>query len=116
MALTAAEFVARFPEFGTVDAAVISRWIDEAGRSHNSAQWGGKSDDGLAYLTAHLIVTFGPDACGEGAAGPVSSEREGQIAVGYAVGQIFKNSEMGSTKYGRRYIQLRKTIFVTHCL
>lgn len=95
---------------------MITRWLDEAGNHHNSIQWGGKSDDGLAYLTAHLIAMFADPTGDEPGAGPVTSEREGQVQVSYAVSDAFKANDFGSTKYGRRYISMRKTIFVTRCV
>lgn len=121
MAVTATDFKTRFPEFACLDDGVIERWLAEAPRYINATQWGGKADDGLAYLTAHLIATFEADAIGqsEPGVGPVTSEKEG--SVGYSisplvVADIFRKDSMGGTKYGRRYREILRTIFVTRCI
>lgn len=115
MTVNATNFKARFSEFACLDDDTVTRWLAEATRYINTTQWGGKADDGLAYLTAHLIVTFEADAIGEDepGAGPVKSEREGSIAVAYGISDTFLKDSMGGTKYGRRYREILKTIFVT---
>jgi hypothetical protein len=115
LTVDATNFKARFPELACVDDGIIDRWLAEATRYINTTQWGGKADDGLAYLTAHLIATFEADAIGEGepGAGPIKSEREGSVAVAYDIAEQFKKDSMGGTRYGRRYREILKTIFVT---
>jgi hypothetical protein len=119
MAVDADNFRARFPEFSGISDAVIDRWLAEAGRNHNVTQWGGKSDDGLAYQAAHLIVVF-EGAPGSGFdgdyAGPIKREREGQVETELiGVADVFLKDDFGTTKYGRRYLALRATLFVTRC-
>jgi len=118
VAVTVVTIKARFPEFASLGDDTIAMYLAEAERSHNAGQWGGKSDDGLSYLTAHLLAMFGAsgDGCDDPAPGPVTSEREGAVAASYAVSDEAKQSEFGSTKYGRRYLELRRTIFVTRCI
>ncbi len=118
MAITVQDITTRFPEFASLDPARIQSAINEAGRSHNAIEWGPKSDDGLAYFTAHLLAKFGPDsgACSEDGPGPVTSEREGQVAVSYAISSKSKESDLGSTKYGRYYLRLQGTLFVRRCV
>ena len=115
MTVTASSFKAALPEFASVDDAVVERWLAEATRHHSTTQWGPKSDDGLIYLTAHLITSFSVDGGDEPGAGPVTSEREGQVAVAYKISSVFTEDEFGSTKYGRRYASIRKTVFTTRC-
>lgn len=116
MAITVADIKTRFPEFAGLDDGVIAQYLAEAERNHNAGQWGGKSDDGLAYQTAHLLACFAAGEDSEPGSGPISSEREGEVAVSYAVSDRVKDSAFGSTKYGRWYLELRKTIFVTRCV
>lgn len=118
MAVTATDFKTRFPEFACLDDAVVDRWLAEATRYINATQWGTKGDDGIAYLGAHLIVTFEADAIAgdEPGAGPIKSEREGSVAVAYEISDNFMQDSMGGTKYGRRYREILKTIFVTRLI
>lgn len=115
MTVDATNFKARFQELACLDDAVITRWLAEATRYINITQWGGKADDGLAYLTAHLIATFETEALktDEPGAGPVTSEREGGVATSYAIAESFTKDSMGGTKYGRRYREILGTVFVT---
>lgn len=115
MSVNASSFKAALPEFASVDDAIVERWLAEATRHHNITQWGLKSDDGLIYLTAHLLASFAQGGFDEPGAGPVTSEREGQVAVSYKVSSVFTEDEFGSTKYGRRYASIRKTVFTTRC-
>jgi hypothetical protein len=118
LTVDATNFKARFPELACLDDDVVTRWLTEAARYINTSQWSGKADDGHAYLTAHLIVTFEADKLDsdEPGAGPIKSEREGSVAVAYEIAEAFKQSSLGGTKYGRRYLEIQKTIFVTRCI
>ena len=118
MALTAAQFKARFSELACLPDATIERWLDEAVRGLNVTQWGPKYDDGLAYMTAHLIVTFEAENLGGGepGAGPVTSEKEGPVSYSISplvIAGMFRKDSFGGTKYGRRYRELLGSIFVT---
>ena len=50
MAVTATTFVARFPEFGTIETSVVTATVAEAGRQCDSDLWGDKHDDAVNYL------------------------------------------------------------------
>lgn len=111
--VTPGDIATRFPEFSAVPSATIQQWIDEALCNVNECQWDKRGTFAVELLTAHYLTTFSSPDCAEPAAGPVSSEREGQIAVTYAVADRFKDDALGSTKYGRQFLTLRKRIFVT---
>jgi hypothetical protein len=120
MAVTATEFKARFPEFGELPDATVDRWLDEAARNLSTSQWNDLYDDGQAYMTAHLIVTFENLTLGtpEPGAGPVTSEKEGQVAVSISplvIAEAFRKDSFSGTKYGRRYRELLRAVFVTRC-
>ena len=119
MTVTAADIKVRFPEFGSIDSATITRWLEEAERHHNACQWGSKSDDGLAWLTAHMLAAFGDECSGSSLGpGPLTSSREGQVAASWSpltVPEIFRKNDLGTTAYGRRYLSMLDTLFVKRC-
>lgn len=108
--VTAQDIRSRLPEFCKLDNLVIEAAILAASGCINETQWGPKrADEATIYLTGHvlLFVDDGSDL----PAGPVNSEREGGISIGYAVSQAFTDSAYGSTSYGRQYLELRRTAF-----
>ena len=109
--LTVSDFKTDFPEFEETDNTVVTRFIGKAEIRVNRTEWGVKADDGVGYLTAHLLKRFEQ---GDGAAsGPVASERVGDIAVSYGVSDDFKNRELASTVYGRQYLDLCGEVFAS---
>ena len=120
IAVTPSDITALFPEFGPLDPALIQTWIDEATPSVNETQWAGKAESAVKFLTAHFLSVFaGSDGSGTGSVsspGPVTSEREGQVQASYGVAGIFTSNDLGSTKYGRRYLAMLKAIFVTRVI
>jgi hypothetical protein len=120
MAVTAASIKEQFPEFGSIDSVVITRWLDYAGRNHNETQWGGKSDDGLSWLTAHFLQAFAVNnGCGsELGPGPLTATAEGRGSASWSpltVAKMFAKNDLGTTKYGRRYLSMLDTLFVIRC-
>ncbi len=107
--LTVSNFKTDFPEFEAISNATVSRFITKAECRVNRMEWGKKADDGVGYLTAHLLKRL---AQGDGAAsGPVASEKVGDIAVSYGVSDDFKNRELASTVYGRQYLDICGEVF-----
>ena len=120
MSVTAADIKARFPEFASMDNALVTRWIEEAERNHNAACWSGKSDDGLSYLVAHLLAAFPGTECDAAGLGPgvLTGSSEGSVSASWSplnIPKIFNNDDLSTTKYGRRYLSLRDTIFCCRC-
>ena len=122
MAITPADIKTRFPEFGAVSTADIQRWLDEAETNHNACQWGGKSDDGLAWLTAHFLTAFPPPSSGtcdgELGPGPLTAAAQGRNSASWSpltVPKIFAKDDLGTTKYGRRYLSMRATLMTCRC-
>lgn len=111
MSLSVSDFKVDFPEFEAVDNAIVTRFLAKAGLRVNLTAWGAKADDGIGYLTAHLLKRLEQ---GDGAAsGPVASEKVGDIAVSYGVSEDFKDRELASTVYGRQYLDLCSEVFAT---
>jgi hypothetical protein len=120
MSLTVADIKNRFSEFEAIDSVVVQRWLDEAARNHNATQWGEKSDDGLAWLTAHFLTAFASTSGGGGGfgPGPLTATAEGQTSASWSpltIPKIFAKNDLGTTPYGRRYLSLLQTLFVTRC-
>lgn len=112
MPVTAQTIKTRLPEFESLDNGIVAAHIVAAGTYINRTQWGEvKADEGLIYLTGHLLK-FREQGSGLDS-GPVTSEREGGLAVAYAVSDEAKNSPYGATVYGRQYLELRRTTFPT---
>ena len=116
MAVTASDMRTRFPEFASLDTATIERWLDEASRNHNQTQWAGKSDDGLAWLTAHFLASYGSGCTTDFGPGPLTSTAQGRTSASFALAKAFTKNDIGTTKYGRRYLSLLQTIFPTRCV
>ena len=56
MAVTAATFIARFPEFGNLDSDVVAASLKEAERQCDADAWGNTHDEAIHYLTAHMLA------------------------------------------------------------
>jgi hypothetical protein len=111
VAITVADIRTQLPEFSSLTDAQIQLALDKANRRINTTAWGVKADDGLVCLTGHLLARSATE--GQGAAGPISSESVGQVSVSYAISDSFKESDLGSTSYGRCFLELRKEVFPT---
>lgn len=110
MAVTVQNIRDRLPEFCKVDNQIIAAVLAAADACINRTQWGTKrADEGTVWLTGHLLLHL-QDGSGLNS-GPVSSEREGGLSIGYAVSEAFKESAYGATSYGRQYLELRRTAF-----
>jgi hypothetical protein len=121
MTVTVNDFKNRFPEFASVDSATITRWIDEGLRQHNVECWGAKSDDGLAYMVAHFLAAFPPGGCSDAhgfGPGVLTGSSEGQVSASWSpmtIPKDYTKDDFGTTKYGRRYLTLRKSLFCCRC-
>lgn len=109
MAVTVSDIKTDFPEFAGLANGIITRFLAKAALRVSAAEWGLKFDDGIEFLTAHLLQRR-LEGTGSGS-GPVTSEKVGDISVGYAASKIATDSEFGSTVYGRMYLQLCSEIF-----
>jgi hypothetical protein len=110
MAVTVQTIRDRLPEFCKVDNQIIAAAIASAEACINAPQWGAnRADEAAIWLTGHLLLVMQE---GSGLnAGPVTSESEGGLSIGYAVSDAFKESAYGATSYGRQFLELRRTAF-----
>ncbi len=112
MAVTAAEVKTIATEFAAVADARVDIFIAQAETRTNRANWGNKADDGVIYLTAHLLKL--DDLQGEAPAGPVSARRVRDVSWAFA--NPTSTEGLDSTAWGRRYKELKSTIFGSRVL
>lgn len=101
------------------EQARITRFISRAACRVSSDVFGDCYNDALAYMTAHMMTVSGATGvAGMGAAaGPVASEKVGDVETRYAVqsGQNAgptRSEDLGATAYGRAFLQLRSECVV----
>ena len=109
--------------FDSVEDEEIQLTIDEACRYVSEENWGERFDDGVFYMTAHILTELAllESAAGDGGAaasgnavpaGPVSSESILQWRVSYAVseGGAFDDA-LATTTWGRQYLARCHRVF-----
>lgn len=101
------------PEFVTEDPLRITRFIERAKRRVNAAIWREKSDDGIAYLTAHLLKMSQQAESGD--VGQVTSEKVGDLARSFATSSTEKGS-ISKTNYGLIFLELQRTLVTSPVL
>lgn len=117
MTVTAQDIKDTWAEFATTSDALIELFLAQAQRRINATQWGDKADDGTLYLTGHLLkIECQLRTTGKTAAGPISQQRVGDLAVSYQIPDNASKSFLSSTAYGREYLDLRALIFPTRVL
>ena len=117
MAVTAKEIKDCLPEFAGFSDLVVDKFRLQAERRVNLAQWAGKADDAILYLTGHLLKLFKSFTSGATAAsGPISQKRVGDLAVSYKVPEKMSNTWLARTTYGQMYIELKQGVWPTRVL
>lgn len=98
------------PEFSSTDANRAQLFIDRASRFVSQDAWGARADDGVIELACHMLKVA--DGQGGATPGAPTSDHVGDVSTSYQVGGDKRwDSELGSTSYGRTYMQLRRLIF-----
>lgn len=98
------------PELTDESDVRIDLFIDICKLRNDAGVWGDKYDYAVALDACHELTM----ANRRGSGGPVTSERVGDLAVGYGSFQAGKlQSPYDMTAYGQMYINLRKTLLVT---
>jgi hypothetical protein len=123
--VTPSDVVKIAPEFSDLAASPagaiqIESMIDVARTFINEGKWGAiRGQKGLTFLAAHLCTQLiGEEGTGgDSASGPVTSEKVGDLQRSYGSielsGLDTQEEVFSSTKYGRLFIALRKTITIT---
>ena len=115
--MTAADFLNKFPEFQSVDETRIELGLNEAKLQVVEKIWGRFYEIGVLHLAAHILAMQGalnteatnnPQPLRE-----ISSKAVGSLSVSYTSGKTGFESESGSyylTKYGQRFLELKKLV------
>ncbi len=120
MAVTYASFVVLFPAFTTGVAEEqdrITAYIALASNSVSSSVWVDWTDEGISFLTAHMLTLANQAGSGTGGsgAGALTKVKVGQLEKNYGFSMDLISTQNGllSTSYGQRYLQLRSQLSLT---
>jgi hypothetical protein len=96
----------------------IDFFLDQAALSVNRTRFGSRADLATILLAAHFLTRFPASGGQPGAPGGVTTERIGDLSVGYAnlnlPGLVAQGDvEYMTTTYGARYVSLRKSVPTT---
>lgn len=111
--VTASEFKERFTSFSEETDSRIEIFLTDAALSISSDKFGLFYDLAIYNLAAHLLTMA---SRGGGAAGPVTSERVGELARGYAAPPNSDKMNFGSlasTPFGMEYERIRRQVMIT---
>lgn len=111
MALNEDLFKALAPEFATYDATARDLVAAEAERLVNTSVWGAKAPMGVVYMTAHMLKVAQLSA--GNTAGPVTSEKVGDLQRSYGGSTANQDHELGLTKYGQEFLRVRRTLQIS---
>lgn len=95
------------PEFSSETDDRINVFIEIADRSIAENIWSDHADYGRGYLAAHLMTISSRG----GLAGPVKSEKVGDLSQSFAVSDAA--TSLDSSSYGKEYLRLRSEIAKT---
>ncbi len=114
MTVTAATIKERFPEFATVISGDVESLIAESKRQMNESAWGSKFDDGVSWLTAHLLLNLPSGSTA--APGSVTTKKVSKLSLSFRAGAALTDDALGSTAFGKSYLGLRKLTFPSRVL
>lgn len=110
ISLSVAEFLARYPEYSTVNPLTIQAWLDDA-----QAELGDAWDFNVllkrkaqGYLAAHFGFYFGKG--GTSPSGPVTSQKVGDVQESYGASTLANEYALMNTQYGQEFIRLRRSV------
>lgn len=96
------------PEFDGVDSRDMTYWLDQAASVVTVEAWGDLTSNAHAMLAAHYLKLDGKGSSSSTGTGPVTSERVGNVSVSYAAAAVSAEGDLGTTHYGRRYLDLQR--------
>ncbi|MBC7074666.1 MAG: DUF4054 domain-containing protein [Syntrophomonadaceae bacterium] len=115
--MTPAQFLAIFPEFASVNTAIITFWLSVAANLINVARWGSLASQGQALLTAHYLVLASANASAQTAGTPLGQVKgvltakavDGvSVSMDSAAVTITGAGMYNATTYGVQWIQLAR--------
>lgn len=86
-------------------------YLELADGRTSACAYGGNRNLAVALRAAHMIeLAKGSDYAGSGGGGPVTSKKEGKLAISYGGGssESDSNSDLPLTKYGRQLAGLAR--------
>jgi hypothetical protein len=112
-------------KIGSMDATLaalpsVDFWIEESITAHNKAAWGNVYHTAMAcWVLHHLTMSAREAGGGAGIAGPVQSQRTGDVSVTYLAspglsGITMNEGDLPATTWGRLYLRYRATRAVGH--
>ena len=109
------------PEFASVAEETFDTFIDIARSLVIESIWGeARGKKGIIFMTAHLLAEGGfglGGGSGSGPVGAVTMEKVGELQRSYSAinpqGMSAMDSLISTTKYGKTFVMLRKTIVST---
>lgn len=114
--ITPATIKAKFPEFNSIDDAVIQGYIDEAQFSFSTTAWCGQIngvyliDVGQSYFVASQLLCQVVNVDDTTNAAPYTGKSAGQASISLGVTSIDAGDADAlfmSNKYGQQYLRLR---------
>lgn len=105
--MTVAALQALGAPFATADVGVLEGALTFAGSLVSRKAWGSKADSGVLYLAAHeALCELQPDDL------RMTSKKVGPLSVTYADAT---ERPLTATRWGRKYLALRRTVFASRC-
>lgn len=112
-------------KIGSMDAVLAALpsadfWIGESIAAHRKGAWGNIYHTAMAcWVLHHLTMAAREAGGGAGIAGPVQSQRTGDVSVTYLAspglsGITMNEGDLPSTTWGRMYLQYRATRAAGH--
>ncbi len=122
MAIDAATFKIRFPEFDTVADSRVDLFLSLAVLEVGEIPWGDLYEEGVFLLAAHKLQLdqnrnqAANQPVGGGSVGPLASRKIGDVSISFASTGSGSSSDseyiLKSTVYGQEYFRLRSFVGV----
>lgn len=106
---TASEILSAIaPHFDDVAGRQIL--LDRAESRTSSTFFGSNRPDAVAYMAAHFLDMAASASTSSGAGGPITSKKEGDLAVSFASdGSSGSTSGLSQTRYGQMLLDLQRS-------
>lgn len=107
--MLAIDILKAFPEFEDTKVGTLNMYIELAAGRLSATFFGSKFNEAVAYLAGHIYKSVILASEGSGA-GPVASEKAGEVARSYAniASQSRSDAAFYTTTYGRLFAELRR--------
>jgi len=108
VAVDLSQFKKMFPEFADIPNPRLTLFSEFAAENINRSVFAERADRAESLLMAHFLTLANRD----GAGGPVTQERVGDLSTSY--GQMGdKNQLLSTTSYGQMFLTIMKSLSIT---